>query len=84
MKIFIKKQLKIAIFCDNWSQSNNTKIKFFSTPHKEFRKLLASRFLLVIMDEYKTSCISSGIEGEMTKQKYDVKGKMVECHKVLK
>ena len=35
------------------------------------------------MDEYKTSCVSSETEGEMTKQKYNVNGKMIECHKVL-
>jgi len=36
-----------------------------------------------LVDEYKTSCVSSETEEEMTKQKYNVNGKMIECHKVL-
>lgn len=82
-KTYKEDNKKIAIFIGNWSQSNNSNIKFFSTPCKGFIKLLALRFLLILVDEYKTSCISSETEGEMTKQKYNVNGKMIECHKVL-
>ena len=82
-KTYKEDNKKIVIGYGNWSQTNNSNIKFFSTPCKGFRKLLASRFLLILVDEYKTSRVSSETEGEMTKQKYNVNGKMIECHKVL-
>ncbi len=76
------KNKPIVIGYGNWSR--NTQMKnFFPTPGKGFRNLIASRFKIVIVDEYKTSITCNQTETEMTKWKYKINDKLQECHKVL-
>jgi hypothetical protein len=56
---------------------------FFPTPNKWLRNLLATKFNIVIVDEFKTLCICSKTEKEIEKHKYIMDGKLKECHKVL-
>ncbi len=74
----------ITLMYGNWSRDTNNHMKnFFPTPNKWLRNLLATKFNIVIVDEFKTSCICSKTEKEIEKHKYMMDGKMKECHKVL-
>ena len=74
----------ITLMYGNWSRDTNNHMKnFFPTPNKWLRNLLATKFNIVIVDEFKTSCICSKTEKEIEKHKYMIDGKMKECHKVL-
>lgn len=81
-KHFNHKNKPIIIGYGNWSRSTQMK-NFFPTPCKGFRNLIASRFKIVIVDEFKTSMICNKTGHEMEKWKYNINGKLKECHKVL-
>lgn len=75
-------QKKLLIAYGNWSRTTQMK-GFFPTPCKGIRDLVASKFKMVIVDEFKTSCICNKTETEMKKWKYLINNKLKECHKVL-
>lgn len=81
-KFYKCKNKPILIGFGNWSRDTQMK-NFFPTPCKGFRNLIASRFKIVIVDEYKTSITCNETEKEMTKWKYNIGGEIKECHKVL-
>lgn len=73
---------KITLGFGDWSR--NTQMKnFFPTPNKWLRTLLFTKFNIVMIDEFKTSCICSKTEKEIEKHKYMIDKKLKECHKVL-
>jgi hypothetical protein len=72
----------ITLAYGDWSR--DTQMKFlFPTPNKWLRTLLSTKFNIVLVDEFKTSCICSKTEEEIEKHKYLVNGELKECHKVL-